>query len=340
MNFLIFHSKTNYSENRIDFYDNLRFLLILLVVIGHFADTYTTHSALCRSIYVWIYSFHMPLFLFLSGLFYKNRNITKKILVYISIGFLYKIFYFLEMSVMYGNATFSLLSDGGIPWYMFVLAIYTAISYLLRKNNKRFILILSVILGCFVWYDSNIGDYLYLSRAIVFYPFFVLGEIFDKEKLLQITYNKRLKIIGFIILLIWGGLCLLQLDYIYLLRPLFTGRNPFSVNELFIKWGFAYRILCYLITFIVGTSVTCIITDRHLPIITLIGSRTLQIYFWHWFIAAILIKLQIDTILCMTNVGKLIWLFFVVILTFFLGFKVFNFPTNIIIKSCKYIESK
>lgn len=329
------YSKTNHSENRMSFYDNLRFLLILFVVIGHFADTYTAHSVLFRSIYVWIYSFHMPLFLFLSGLFYKDKNITQKILVYITIGFSYKILYFLELSIMYGSATFTLLSDGGIPWYMFVLAIYTAISYLLRKTDKRFILIFSFILGCFIGYDASIGDYLYLSRAIVFYPFFVLGQIVDKENLLQITLNRQLKIISFIILLVWGGLCFFHLDCIYLLRPLFTGRNPFSVNEIFVKWGLIYRIFCYTITLIVGASVSCIVTARRLPVITLIGSRTLQIYFWHWFIVAILVKYQINTIFCMTDAGKLIWLFCAVILTFILGFKIFDFPTKIIIKTCK-----
>ena len=49
-------------------YDNLRFLLIALVVLGHLLEIAGDfpHREL---LYELIYSFHMPAFLFLSGMF-------------------------------------------------------------------------------------------------------------------------------------------------------------------------------------------------------------------------------------------------------------------------------
>lgn len=326
------------SKTRINLYDNLRFLLILLVVVGHFSEVWSSNSNIFGSIFIFIYSFHMPLFLFLSGLFHKNENILKKSLMYIFIGFLLKIVLFLESLILYNNQSFSILSDSDVPWYMFVLAIYIVISFLLRKIDKKFILLFSIMLACFAGYDSSVGDYLYLSRTIVFYPFFVLGGMINKETLLSVTRGKNIRIISYIILFIWLLVCIFLLENVYVLRPLFTGRNPFSINEIFMKWGFIYRILCYVITFIVGLSVICIVTDKQLPIITLFGNRTLQVYFWHLPILIILTK-YIAPILSITKVGKLIWLLFAVILTFILSLKLFKFPIYQINRVCKYIET-
>ena len=55
-------------------YDNLRFLLIALVVLGHLLEIAGEfpHREL---LYALIYSFHMPAFLFLSGMFARFDRI-------------------------------------------------------------------------------------------------------------------------------------------------------------------------------------------------------------------------------------------------------------------------
>lgn len=55
---------------RIYKFDNIKFLAILLVVLGHFADGYTNDSNMFDSWFVFVYSFHAPLFIFLCGLFF------------------------------------------------------------------------------------------------------------------------------------------------------------------------------------------------------------------------------------------------------------------------------
>jgi len=59
---------------RNSFLDNLKFVLIALVVIGHVWNTYYRYSDsdLLRSFAVTIWLFHIPAFLFVSGLFSKN----------------------------------------------------------------------------------------------------------------------------------------------------------------------------------------------------------------------------------------------------------------------------
>ena len=49
--------------NRIALWDNLKFFLVTCVVIGHFADRFTDASNIYDSIFLFIYSFHIPLFI-------------------------------------------------------------------------------------------------------------------------------------------------------------------------------------------------------------------------------------------------------------------------------------
>ena len=60
---------------------------------------------------------------------------------------------------------------------MFALAAYIIILKVIENQNKVYILVSTIVLACFVGYDQTIGDYLYLSRIIVFFPFFLSGVI-------------------------------------------------------------------------------------------------------------------------------------------------------------------
>ena len=65
-------------KERIALWDNLKFILIILVVIGHLADEFTAKSDVYKSVFLFIYTFHMPLFIFISGLFHSEKNIVKR----------------------------------------------------------------------------------------------------------------------------------------------------------------------------------------------------------------------------------------------------------------------
>lgn len=60
------------NTKRIYKWDNLKCFLIVMVVIGHFVNQYAPISNTMKSLSLFIYSFHMPLFIFLSGLLQKK----------------------------------------------------------------------------------------------------------------------------------------------------------------------------------------------------------------------------------------------------------------------------
>ena len=236
-------------RDRIYLYDNMRAILILSVVIGHYIDNYTADSDAFRGLFLFICSFHMPAFIFLSGLFQKDRWELSRVLGFVFIGFALKITTSLVSLLLGWRVSLSLLQDPSVPWFMFALAGYITMSHVLRGVDKRFLLIFSVLLGCFVGYDDSIGDWMYLSRLVVFYPFFILGQMCEREKLTAFSRRPAFRLGGLAVLALWGAVCMLAPDTVYPLRRLFTGRNPFGAQ--FYPWGFAWRALCYGITLLV-----------------------------------------------------------------------------------------
>lgn len=62
---------------RIVWIDNAKFLGIYLVILGHSIPASEEEYSIIRN---FIYAFHMPLFVFLSGFLYKRGNIKKDVL--------------------------------------------------------------------------------------------------------------------------------------------------------------------------------------------------------------------------------------------------------------------
>jgi len=275
----------------------------------------------------------MPLFIFISGYFHSDRNTTKKVLFYVSLGFSYKVISFLVDRINgYSQYTFNLLFDGGLSWFMFVLAIYTLNSFLLRDQNKKFFLIGSIILACFVGYDKSIGDFLYLSRAIIFFPFYMLGTM---TKSFDIIEFKRkyplLKLVALLIFIAWGLICIAKIDTLYGLRYIFTGRNAFP--DSIIAYGALVRLACYIISTVLGASLILLATPKKIKWISNLGKNTINVYFWHYLLFYTFKPyINFDSIFSSFSFGFIAYSIATIAVTVILSNKIFSFPVNIIRK--------
>lgn len=190
--------KIENKNGRIYYFDNLKMILILLVVFGHFIEK--SKSDIARSAFLFIYSFHMPLFIFISG-YFSRKSIDKKdknkIINFFSLYLILKIIFFIIDKFIYKREiSFSLFTTDWLEWYLFAMGSWYLISILLKDVNKKYILIFNIILSLIIGYDKCIGDLYCLSRIIVFYPFFVLGSIISKERMWKFTNNKVMKYIA------------------------------------------------------------------------------------------------------------------------------------------------
>lgn len=166
-------------------FDNVRVLLICLVVFGHAIEQIRFDDRLFLGIYNFIYFFHMPLFAFCSGAFAKcdKKRIVKKYLIpYVVFQTLYGIF---DVYVMKAEE-FHFLESYYVLWYILALAVWNFVMPLFKTggNKRKQVLLLagSVAAGLLAGYADWIGKVLSLSRILVFFPFFLAGYYIRQEK--------------------------------------------------------------------------------------------------------------------------------------------------------------
>lgn len=78
-------------SKRSEYWDNMKFAIICLVVISHGLTNHIHTSLVNASTIVFINTFHMPLFIFVSGLFHSNKNLDRRIVLLLSYTLYFKI---------------------------------------------------------------------------------------------------------------------------------------------------------------------------------------------------------------------------------------------------------
>lgn len=207
--------QTKPQKKRIYKYDNVKALLIFLVVIGHMTTDYVSDSHMVRWVTLWIYSFHMPAFIFLSGLVHKQYISEEraaggikgethlrwdKVAGFFLCGYALKVFLQLSRTLMGQNPLWHWIEEPGIPWYLFVMAEYELLFYVMRfidggndkaelsggKSKKPVFVILGAFaLSAVIGYFPAVGDTFCLSRMINFLPIYALGYYLDMRKTLN-----------------------------------------------------------------------------------------------------------------------------------------------------------
>lgn len=279
-------------EVRTQKWDILKFLMIFLVVLGHAVSYYTEFSEEMRSLILFIYSFHMPVFIFVSGLFAKrsvNEKRKDKVLGYLVMYLAIKVLFFIVKTILGLKTRFSLFNEGGLPWFMLAMAAFMLITMLIKDFSPKYILTVSVVLACFAGYDNNIGTFLSLSRIIVFYPFFYLGYRLDRKKLEEFSSGKLAKIISAAVIVATAAVIFLLGDKLYWIRPLLTGANPFKTLGEYKDYGFVIRMIYYIFVTIIGAAVIVLVPCRTpFGIAAKFGQRTLSVYTFHYIVFYVL----------------------------------------------------
>lgn len=175
----------------------------------------------CENLWVWIYSFHVPLFVMLSGFVFDNTNkkfsyfVTKK---FSSLMVLYYIFSILSILVyqIMGDADVSvsqcvlgmvwangengdfLYMKWNLPlWYIPMLFLIEMVSYWIFKYIKSILLmgllfIFSILFAGALYYADIITNLPFGGETVIYlFPFFVFGKFLDRTNLFSSTYLKR-----------------------------------------------------------------------------------------------------------------------------------------------------
>lgn len=168
--------------------DNMKCLLVILVIGGHILEH--VNGAFGELLYKTVYSFHMPIFVFITGYLakYKPDKILRKLIApYVVFQVLYILFdYYVLHEAETLNIQFT--KPYWLMWYLFAIIIYYMLIPLLESDItvRRIVTILvSIAIALLCGFNSSIGYFLSLSRICVFLPFFVLGFYASKIKFIE-----------------------------------------------------------------------------------------------------------------------------------------------------------
>ena len=326
-------------KERISLFDNIKFLLIFLVVLGHLIEKYTGDFHIYNSVFVFIYTFHMPLFIFISGLFYKKKSAGKNVLTYLVLWFLVYCVNHCVYIFLGQNPRFRPLTGlDGLPWFMFAMAAFWALTYFLDGFGRKKVLLLSLIPPLISGFFPVIHDAFALSRIIVYYPYFLAGSLIRPSGLIELRKNKTFRFTGITILILWFLFCLFAVNYAAALRHLFTGRNPY--NPAYFPFGPFLRLFCYALTSAVSAGIISLVPENRIPLISEYGKRTVQVYFWSTAFHKILI-IPTHTYVTIAHMRPGIFIIFLIALgeTLLLSTKAASFPTSQIMALISDISS-
>jgi len=186
------------SKERIAYWDNLKLVLIYLVVVGHFLIPISNKTGTVNATFQWIYFFHMPAFVFVSGFFSKSfvkreDQRVNKLAGYILLYFIYFFaLYFLEIAVLNAGRTLTLFSTKSAPWYMLAMAAWLIIIPYFKDLNPYVGITVAIIFGLLIGTDNATCNAPTIARIIILLPFFVAGYYFNGERIKNIKIWMRL----------------------------------------------------------------------------------------------------------------------------------------------------
>ncbi len=267
---------------RDSFYDNARVGLIFLVVFGHLLQPYTNLSTGTQTLYTWIYTFHMPAFILVSGFFARGssepnyiKNLIKKLLLpYIIFQIIYTGYYFLIGKPNYQN---DLFDPQWSLWFLLSLFSWHLLLILFKKMPTYLSITIAVAIGLLVGYINDIGSAYSLSRTFAFFPFFLVGYFLTKEQLavLKKPIFRTFSIIIMVTIAV----------FIYIVPDFNSGwllaSKSYSHLGLPTTGAFA-RSLVYFTSSLMVMSFFSLVPSRKFSF-TYIGERTLYIYLLHGF---------------------------------------------------------
>lgn len=178
------------KNDRWEHIDALKGAGILLVVLGHLIERPQSDSLLLGMLYTAIYSFHMPLFVFLSGIFaretLKRRDYDKIIWTLFLPLVVFQPIY-ISVGALTGWNSYPPFAPYWILWFIASLIGWRILLPLVASPAGLAVAVAGALLAGF---DQGVGYALSASRTIYFLPFFVLGHLYGLQ-LVEMAQKKR-----------------------------------------------------------------------------------------------------------------------------------------------------
>ncbi|QSS99911.1 acyltransferase family protein [Pontibacillus sp. ALD_SL1] len=269
------------------YFDNAKWILMFLVVFGHVIQPYKDQHSIYSVLYQWVYTFHMPAFIIVSGYFaqaninkaYVGKLFKKLLLPYLSFQAIYTIYYALIGKSGWWKPPFE---PQWALWFLVSLFCWHIMLYWYRRLPKHVAILISIQIGVLVGYMSGIDHSFSLSRTFVFFPFFLIGHWIGSEELnwLRETRTKVLALgvmLSVALAIIFGPSY--ETEWFFGSKSYVTLGMP--------EWGGLIRFGTYIVSILMAFSVLSWIPTKTYTW-TKYGAYTLYVYLLHGFVIQVI----------------------------------------------------
>lgn len=307
-------------------FDNYKALLILLVVIGHFTEPCYENNSLLYTVKWFIFSFHMPAFILISGYFSRHQTSLSKMVQKLLIPYLvFEVIYYLVYTYLIEKETgLYLLRPKFSLWYLLALFVWRIITPYVKRIPHYFLV--SVTAGLAAGLLTIPSNFLSIPRILVFYPYFLAGTVLNRT-LLEKYHRKPYRILSALGILVFTLYLIFDESHKALDAKIFYGRYNYASLGQTPAEGILVRLLCYGIGFFLTFAFALLISERK-TIYSRLGTVTMAIYLFHGLIYNVLkectgILSEIESIS-----ASIALLVFCVLLTMLLSWKPLTRFTN------------
>lgn len=257
-------------KKRSPYWDNIKGILIFLTVFAHILYQHQYNGDI-NNICDYIYMFHMPVFVFVSGYFGKSERSCSMM----SIAKLAMLYFIFNSFMWFIYDTGSLIEPAYSYWYLLALIFWRLTACYIAKFKEIMLVLFGVSL--FAGFFSSVDNTLAIARIIGFYPFYMAGYLLSEDKAdtaVSEKYSRRF---------LKGAVFLAAAAVIA-----FFAENYFEYSDSSLQM-FPYstpldafgRIVLYIIAFLMIMFFRYVCVDKEIPLITMFGRNSLWIFIFH-----------------------------------------------------------
>jgi fucose 4-O-acetylase-like acetyltransferase len=269
------------TPSRDPFFDNAKFVLVTLVVVGH-SWTLLPDVSTSSPVYLFLYTFHVPAFVLVTGYLsrsftFTRRNLHKLLTTVVVPYFVFETLLALFRMVVGDEDFTTLYVDPHWPmWYLTALFFWRLATPLFKRIRYPMVVAVAIsLLG-----GLNTAGFLDISRAMGLLPFFVAGLLLPREQFDRLAWP-RVRVVAAVLL----ALAFVAATFVggHLSKEWLYWRTGYS--ELGVSFGLGV-VLRAVVLVIAGTLALSALSllPRSQRWFTRLGSASLVVYLFHGFV--------------------------------------------------------
>jgi fucose 4-O-acetylase-like acetyltransferase len=264
--------------------DNVKLVAIVLVVVAHAWTPYTPDSELAKTLYLFVFTFHMPAFIFVAGYFTRSwdgqprrvkRLITRVLVPYLVFEAAYTLFF---NTAGGRDEALSLLDPWWATWFVLALFLWRLSAPAWRVLRRPVPIAIAISLLASM---QPLGPALDLDRVLQLLPFFVLGMAVRREHL-DLLHRRAVRVVAAGVLA--GALVVAGYASTRGMTEFFFWRSP---RGHFDQLGFAQWLALrvgVLACAVAATAAFLALVPRRRSRLTALGEGTMYAYLLHGFV--------------------------------------------------------